>query len=155
MIRRPPRSTRTDTLFPYTTLFRSLAPRPKVRNEETGVLAHTGKGIWYELNRDTAIPHGLRQLQFVLEQRDREGHADIILSIDRAVLNLGPTPERTDLVIICGNGAAKRERADPLIAWEQPPSAYRADRDLQIVEVILERGDVLIDVLYASLWRTS
>src|SRR3546814_7511246 len=32
MIRRPPRSTRTDTLFPYTTLFRSgrggLGPRP-------------------------------------------------------------------------------------------------------------------------------
>src|SRR3546814_4094174 len=27
MIRRPPRSTRTDTLFPYTTLFRSLAAR--------------------------------------------------------------------------------------------------------------------------------
>src|SRR3546814_18506573 len=26
MIRRPPRSTRTDTLFPYTTLFRSGAP---------------------------------------------------------------------------------------------------------------------------------
>src|SRR3546814_8961490 len=27
MIRRPPRSTRTDTLFPYTTLFRSTDPR--------------------------------------------------------------------------------------------------------------------------------
>src|SRR3546814_9467915 len=27
MIRRPPRSTRTDTLFPYTTLFRSEAMR--------------------------------------------------------------------------------------------------------------------------------
>src|SRR3546814_16324669 len=27
MIRRPPRSTRTDTLFPYTTLFRSLSAR--------------------------------------------------------------------------------------------------------------------------------
>src|SRR3546814_17835189 len=26
MIRRPPRSTRTDTLFPYTTLFRSAPP---------------------------------------------------------------------------------------------------------------------------------
>src|SRR3546814_5356326 len=26
MIRRPPRSTRTDTLFPYTTLFRSSVP---------------------------------------------------------------------------------------------------------------------------------
>src|SRR3546814_17494019 len=28
MIRRPPRSTRTDTLFPYTTLFRSEGPTP-------------------------------------------------------------------------------------------------------------------------------
>src|SRR3546814_8129518 len=28
MIRRPPRSTRTDTLFPYTTLFRSPWERP-------------------------------------------------------------------------------------------------------------------------------
>src|SRR3546814_20927299 len=28
MIRRPPRSTRTDTLFPYTTLFRSEGIRP-------------------------------------------------------------------------------------------------------------------------------
>src|SRR3546814_1505729 len=28
MIRRPPRSTRTDTLFPYTTLFRSLRRPP-------------------------------------------------------------------------------------------------------------------------------
>src|SRR3546814_8385610 len=28
MIRRPPRSTRTDTLIPYTTLFRSLPPLP-------------------------------------------------------------------------------------------------------------------------------
>src|SRR3546814_15664390 len=28
MIRRPPRSTRTDTLFPYTTLFRSLRLLP-------------------------------------------------------------------------------------------------------------------------------
>src|SRR3546814_2072983 len=30
MIRRPPRSTRTDTLFPYTTLFRSLRPALEV-----------------------------------------------------------------------------------------------------------------------------
>src|SRR3546814_7335530 len=29
MIRRPPRSTRTDTLFPYTTLFRSMS-RPDI-----------------------------------------------------------------------------------------------------------------------------
>src|SRR3546814_12046227 len=30
MIRRPPRSTRTDTLFPYTTLFRSVRAFPNV-----------------------------------------------------------------------------------------------------------------------------
>src|SRR3546814_8721753 len=32
MIRRPPRSTRTDTLFPYTTLFRSRPGRPNSRH---------------------------------------------------------------------------------------------------------------------------
>src|SRR3546814_8764048 len=36
MIRRPPRSTRTDTLFPYTTLFRSSDPR-------AGPLCNDGK----------------------------------------------------------------------------------------------------------------
>src|SRR3546814_3556392 len=33
MIRRPPRSTRTDTLFPYTTLFRSLVLQHVMRKE--------------------------------------------------------------------------------------------------------------------------
>src|SRR3546814_11271466 len=40
MIRRPPRSTRTDTLFPYTTLFRSdavLKPRAVVLRNDSGV----------------------------------------------------------------------------------------------------------------------
>src|SRR3546814_3075090 len=35
MIRRPPRSTRTDTLFPYTTLFRSR-PRGRGRSAQGG-----------------------------------------------------------------------------------------------------------------------
>src|SRR3546814_8230572 len=35
--RRPTRSTRTDTLFPYTTLFRSVAPGVKVGNTRTSV----------------------------------------------------------------------------------------------------------------------
>src|SRR3546814_13651145 len=30
MIRRPPRSNRTDTLFPYTTLFRSVVEQPVI-----------------------------------------------------------------------------------------------------------------------------
>src|SRR3546814_6047269 len=44
MIRRPPRSTRTDTLFPYTTLFRSLA-RPenaaRLAADETALLQYS------------------------------------------------------------------------------------------------------------------
>src|SRR3546814_7421101 len=37
MIRRPPRSTRTDTLFPYTTLFRSCAARRRDRCRHRGI----------------------------------------------------------------------------------------------------------------------
>src|SRR3546814_1598815 len=37
MIRRPPRSTRTDTLFPYTTLFRSSAAS---RGSSLSVVVH-------------------------------------------------------------------------------------------------------------------
>src|SRR3546814_1148259 len=37
MIRRPPRSTRTDTLFPYTTLFRSpIGAQCRVRHSDGG-----------------------------------------------------------------------------------------------------------------------
>src|SRR3546814_14337895 len=39
MIRPPPRSTRTDTLFPYTTLFRSCLPIPPRRLAKSGILA--------------------------------------------------------------------------------------------------------------------
>src|SRR3546814_21046008 len=43
MIRRPPRSTRTDTLFPYTTLFRSvriaLLRKMLIKNSEIAVSA--------------------------------------------------------------------------------------------------------------------
>src|SRR3546814_5783368 len=42
MIRRPPRSTRTDTLFPYTTLFRSQAPCAGL--ELTGGHGEVGRG---------------------------------------------------------------------------------------------------------------
>src|SRR3546814_10253753 len=36
MIRRPPRSTRTDTLFPYTTLFRSAHPALRRQGGRSG-----------------------------------------------------------------------------------------------------------------------
>src|SRR3546814_15146150 len=37
MIRRPPRATRTDTLFPYTTRFRSTAKEQNARDNEAAV----------------------------------------------------------------------------------------------------------------------
>src|SRR3546814_12432577 len=41
MIRRPPRSTRTDTLFPYTTLFRSVEPdRGEIHRDERDAGEH-------------------------------------------------------------------------------------------------------------------
>src|SRR3546814_6084699 len=57
MIRRPPRSTRTDTLFPYTTLFRSCGAararaddpqRPhagELRGDAADLAAHPGDGL--------------------------------------------------------------------------------------------------------------
>src|SRR3546814_16791608 len=40
MIRRPPRSTRTDTLLPYTTLFRSQVGRVDDRSDQLHHLRH-------------------------------------------------------------------------------------------------------------------
>src|SRR3546814_17267444 len=52
MIRRPPRSTRTDTLFPYTTLFRSQA----VGNAWDFALAAEGQpGAFAELLDDAGL----------------------------------------------------------------------------------------------------
>src|SRR3546814_3814841 len=49
MIRRPPRSTRTDTLFPYTTLFRSAlqqgAGAPHVRHSGAGQVRDGVSGL--------------------------------------------------------------------------------------------------------------
>src|SRR3546814_12283329 len=42
MIRRPPRSTRTDTLFPYTTLFRSIAQTNLKRMLAYSTVSHVG-----------------------------------------------------------------------------------------------------------------
>src|SRR3546814_13157859 len=57
MIRRPPRSTRTDTLFPYTTLFRS---HEALRAFADPIAAH-GRSC-HELGDPRSRPTGARQL---------------------------------------------------------------------------------------------
>src|SRR3546814_4842858 len=56
MIRRPPRSTRTDTLFPYTTLFRSADwPRRPGRDHRPGCAGRpTGSHFFQLLHRQVA-----------------------------------------------------------------------------------------------------
>src|SRR3546814_12384340 len=49
MIQRPPRSTRTDTLFPYTTLFRSLLSRLRGLNADID-------GIWVDSKVASLLP---------------------------------------------------------------------------------------------------
>src|SRR3546814_1032265 len=69
MIRRPPRSTRTDTLFPYTTLFRSPG---------RGVLpAHPGIGSDRPARRD----RGSRRL--CRQERRSEEHTSELQSLMR------------------------------------------------------------------------
>src|SRR3546814_1595487 len=54
MIRRPPRSTRTDTLFPYTTRFRSRGGTDRQRHLRRGVLR--GQTAWrYQTAADHAV----------------------------------------------------------------------------------------------------
>src|SRR3546814_7735036 len=45
MIRRPPRPTRTDTLFPYTTLFRSHGLRKSAQPGKTAGLCDVNVGV--------------------------------------------------------------------------------------------------------------
>src|SRR3546814_3968853 len=62
MIRRPPRSTRTDTLFPYTTLFRSLRTAER-RNASAAALGsanpYQGRGSARRLHARSSFPHGV------------------------------------------------------------------------------------------------
>src|SRR3546814_17728384 len=76
MIRRPPRSTRTDTLFPYTTLFRSLVAQPVVE----GVELELGIGRHVESDDD-------RRLQPVGQQRF-EPHFAHAVDQDAAIVGI-------------------------------------------------------------------
>src|SRR3546814_4340678 len=53
MIRRPPRSTRTDTLFPYTTLFRSLADQVDADIEDPRLMNTSWTEVLGKLRADS------------------------------------------------------------------------------------------------------
>src|SRR3546814_15612911 len=89
MIRRPPRSTRTDTLFPYTTLFRSsiveeiktkYAPDKRTALFELQLLDKSASSTHYEVT--TTEPEALDAL--------RQRLADHHLSKTKITINLLP-----------------------------------------------------------------
>src|SRR3546814_9658872 len=71
MIRRPPRSTRTDTLFPYTTLFRSAPRRARARQSRR------------ELRRPQRGRHGEQQEGLRARAARSEEHTSELQSLMR------------------------------------------------------------------------
>src|SRR3546814_9126519 len=64
MMRRPPRSTRTDTLFPYTTLFRSLQYRLR-QLVDAGRIVQQGQRRWTRY-----LPLGVEDLRHRPEEAE-------------------------------------------------------------------------------------
>src|SRR3546814_19082691 len=88
MIRRPPRSTRTDTLVPYTTLFRSYGNRPEETRKtfdadgflHTGDIGYVNKqGYVFILDRkkDMILVSGFNVYQNEVESVAME-HPDVL-----------------------------------------------------------------------------
>src|SRR3546814_13570604 len=80
MIRRPPRSTRTDTLFPYTTLFRSAGFQPGNAREFRPALSFDKRTPWRRTRplpaRQRAAQARRRRQRFQPRWRGRAG-ADV------------------------------------------------------------------------------
>src|SRR3546814_14783045 len=123
MIRRPPRSTRTDTLFPYTTLFRSdiaLAiglPIEIALSEDTVFQARViwSQGGYCGVAFDEAIDADAT-LTELFEQQKSEGYRALRLPVDlKAILATNQGSHAIDLVNISQSGAGFRS-AIPLEA---------------------------------------
>src|SRR3546814_5786865 len=103
MIRRPPRSTRTDTLFPYTTLFRSN----QVRFIGAGVIGVAA--IWTLLRIIGPILSGIRSAMAAsrarrvggeglpLRSEEHTSELQSLMRISYAVFCLKKKKNRTDL----------------------------------------------------------
>src|SRR3546814_2313003 len=77
MIRRPPRSTRTDTLFPYTTLFRSLQDNLDIGRHEIGDERRQALAV------EGAAAQAARAVRLVADHDRSEEHTSELQSIMR------------------------------------------------------------------------
>src|SRR3546814_7042182 len=85
MIRRPPRSTRTDTLFPYTTLFRSmLRTRHQCERPQRGdVAVHAEDAVGGDHRRALGMPPQLPDRALDVAVRRSEEHTSELQSLMR------------------------------------------------------------------------
>src|SRR3546814_5280886 len=88
MIRRPPRSTRTDTLFPYTTLFRSLGLG---EDADEVVLAQRAQ---LHADREAAL-HFRDQVGRLGQVERAGGDEQDVVGLHRAVLGADRSEEHT------------------------------------------------------------
>src|SRR3546814_4584179 len=102
MIRRPPRSTRTDTLFPYTTLFRSARREDEHIVEPEIVPIDGAEGCDLRLNLD---PQHIDR-QRIAELEPERGRDFLPAADQRRALVAGPPPLAGDQFAAIGEGRA-------------------------------------------------
>src|SRR3546814_11732542 len=119
MIRRPPRSTRTDTLFPYTTLVRSHLDDPGGEVEHAGVQRLPDAEAGIEAAGEGGAEGLLATVPALLFPGVAAAHRQRQL-VGELVVALGEHGGRTPLlriaekiggVVPCGDGTRNRDRA--------------------------------------------
>src|SRR3546814_17261930 len=121
MIRRPPRSTRTDTLFPYTTLFRSADLAEQIRLEADEMIRSIADECGVrDLNRiKPGIAEATRAIlrrvpdRIYVQRRDDPDVAHICLLADKAGVQVIERNMRTyrAITIIKDLGETSNERS--------------------------------------------
>src|SRR3546814_16881072 len=90
MIRRPPNSTRTETLFPYTTLFRSI-PVDDVRRLWSFARMTAGEGGWRVAIVDSADDLNRNSANALLKILEEPPPQCVLLLVSHAPGSLLPT----------------------------------------------------------------
>src|SRR3546814_5214296 len=88
MIRRPPRSTRTDTLFPYTTLFRSRGQVARLIDQHRRLVLQRGDLIVDLLQRARRRQQVLRIVGRVVRSEEHTSELQSLMRISYAVFCL-------------------------------------------------------------------
>src|SRR3546814_18100776 len=105
MIRRPPRSTRTATLFPYTTLFRSDVKQDSHLNIGMNAAIATGMNLHVASGTDTCLDAGTKVHVKAGVNLVLEAGVMISLKVGGSSITIGPAGVTLDCPLVrinCG-----------------------------------------------------